>query len=154
MVPGVFSSPGGQGSPGGADGETASQSDASSLTPQNVATLCHIFPWPPGERSSPPPYSLGARTTATPIAHQSASFARSGSSDGFDAASQVGEEKPPTELVKEDEWNWKLNQLNYYEALNGDKKWDRERKTATTYAAEADATGQTTTGDALRDKAH
>ena len=49
-----------------------------------------------------------------------------------------------------EERQWKLRQLQYSRAFGGDKKRDRERKTANGYATDADNAGEAKVGSALR----
>ena len=53
---------------------------------------------------------------------------------------------------EEDKWQWKLDQLALSTALQGVRRWGRERKTCNGYAQDADEQGQTRWGGALRQR--
>ena len=54
-----------------------------------------------------------------------------------DKTSDDGDEKLPSGLSQEGRWDWKLNQLSLYGALEGEIKRGRERNTARMYAKDA-----------------
>ena len=70
-----------------------------------------------------------------------------------DAMSSVSEQMPPQSLGVKARWEWKLKQLNYSEALQGERKFGRERHTAGTYARDAEAAGDEKMAKSLRSRA-
>ena len=65
----------------------------------------------------------------------------------------MSEALPPKYLSEDAKWEWKLKQLSYSSALDGPRKWGRERRTCGAYAVEADTKGKHLVAAALRQRA-
>ena len=68
------------------------------------------------------------------------------------AATSILEDKAPPGMDNDGKWAWKIAQLRYQTALEGTKRWGRERKTAYTYAKDADKAGFGKVAQALRER--